>query len=368
MKVALDARGAEGELLGIGNYIVEVADELSKQKVEVLLLYSSEPETTPLHKNTKVLVLNSKNKYIFEQILVPYTLKKQNVDIYHATANVGVPLFKTTPQVLTLHDTIPLDLKNYFSFSRYPFFSRWLYKVRQFVALRNVDKVIVLSKFQKEKLIKSYGIGEDKVATIPSGVSLEKTPNKLPARFKNTTYILNNGGIDRRKNIEGVIKTFSKVAKDFPKLKLVITGENELMKRSLQNLVRKFKLSRRVVFTGFLEKDVYSSLVFNASCVCYPSFTEGFGQPILDAYAAGVPVITSKTTSLGELGKDGAVLVDPGNVEEIANALREILVNPRLARKMIKKGKEKVGRYSWQTSATETLGVYKEVLGRGKNG
>lgn len=208
------------------------------------------------------------------------------------------------------------------------------------------------SEFTKESLMKRLKIKEDKISVVPLGVA-EINEGKLPKELVGQKYILNHGGLDIRKNIERLIKAFVLVHKEFPDLKLVITGKNPYLK---------LKHDDSVIFTGYVDEKTLWALIKNAFCICYPSLTEGFGMPVLEGFKSGVPVICSNTTSLPEIAGDAALLVNPLKEKEIARAIIKVLSDEKLAQSMIEKGKKIAEKFTWEKTIEKTLEIYKSLL------
>ena len=215
----------------------------------------------------------------------------------------------------------------------YPFWER---KKTSFLTKRNLrkaEKIIVPSECTKNDLIKFYGVSSKKIFVIPHGISKYKIKNTKYQPQKK--YILYLGSGHRRKNIEGLKKAF-KILKE------------------------KYKIPHELILAG-VEKHVDDSqkwdLLINADVFVFPSFYEGFGFPVLEAQSVGVPVVASNTSSFPETLRDSALLINPRNPEEIAEAIYRILSNDKLRNELIKKGQENVKRFSWQNCAQKTLKI-----------
>lgn len=359
MRIGFDGRYAEGDLVGVGKYIKSLVLGLDKLGVECVIFYSRKPKHLITGRKIKSVVLPKSNRITFEQIFIPKALKKYQIDIYHATGNIGIPLFSNVKSVLTIHDLIPLQYKNYFSYSKFPFLSRLLYKFCLKSSIKYSDRIVSVSKFTKKEIVKR-GINPDKISVIHSGV------NALPKSsvIKNIygDYIVNNGGLDIRKNTDGLINAFALVNKKFPKLKLVITGENSRFKKELSKLVIELKLVDSVVFTGYVDDGVMTGLIKNAKCLCYPSIIEGFGFPVLEAFSLGVPVVTSNTSSIPEIAGNAAFMVKPKDVNQISEAVIKILSNKTLSNRLINSGKERAKMFVWENAVKKYFSLYNQIL------
>ncbi len=359
MKIGIDGRYAQGDLVGVGNYIKNLVAGLSKNNFECIIFYSKEPKIKI--KNATNIILNTTNRFYFEQILLPLALNRNEIDLYHATANSGLPFFSFIPFVLTIHDIIPLRFRNYFKFSRFPFLSKKLFQFNMILSSYKSRKIITISKFVKKEVVDTFKIPPSKIQVIHSGVKLANT-GRLPTKLVGEKYILNQGGIDIRKNLDGLIKAFLLIKKKFPDYKLVITGENLELKIVLQSLVNKLNLEDSIFFVGYVSERTLSALVKHSSCICYPSFMEGFGMPGLEGLEAGIPVVCSNTTSFPEIMNGVAVLVNPDSCSDIAAGVISILKNKKRSFNMIKKGKILVKEFRWEQTVSETLKIYREVL------
>lgn len=359
MLIGFDGRYAQGDLVGVGKYIRSLVLALSKCGITYVLFYSKRPKSEIAGATS--VILNSPNRYYFEQVLLPIALIKHKVDLYHAAGNVGVPLFSPVPVVLTVHDTIPFDLKNYFADARFPVVSKLSYFLRFKLSCGLAKKIVTITKYTKDNLAKSYGVDERKIEVINSGISMVSSVSRLPRGLIKGQYIINNGGIDIRKNQERLIQAFKLTKVRFPEMKLVITGENSAIKLKLQKLAKSLGLTRDVVFTGYVKEKVLWTLIKNSACVVYPSLMEGFGTPVLEGFAAGVPVISSNTTSIPEISGGAALLVNPLDVSEIALAIRKVLSSKELSQSLVAKGKRVVRKYNWETTIDEYLNLYNHL-------
>jgi len=364
MKIGFDGRYAEGDLVGIGKYILNLVRRLAERDIECVIFYSKEPKYPIVGKNISSRILYTTNRYLFEQIKLPKAIKEEKIDLYHGLGNIGIPWFCPVPAVLTVHDIIPFLIKDYFNYSKYKFITKFSYWFRLKTSLSKAKKVIVDSEFTKRTLIERFGVEPTKMNVIYLGVSkINFKETKLPAGLEPGKYILNHGGIDIRKNLERLIRSFSKVVSKLPALKLVITGENKTMRPGLEAIARSLNIGDAVIFLGYVKEELLWNLVKQANCLCFPSLIEGFGMPVLEGFAAEVPVITSDASSLPEVAGEAAFLVQPENEEEIAQAMLRVVDDKNLREKLIKAGKQRVKEFSWDKTAEQTLKVYQKVLG-----
>jgi len=359
MKVAIDSRYAEEKLTGIGQYIKKIALALDSKGYEVFLCYSKEPQSEIKGKNIHKIILKSKNRYFFEQILLPIFLISKKIDIYHAAGNIGIPLFCPTPSILTVHDVIPLVYENYFCFSKFPLFSKISYYLRTLISVYKAKKILTDSQFTKNNLKEKFGLNFDKILVVPLGVDTIKKKTKRIIKGK---YIINNGGIDIRKNLFRLIEAFSKIFQAHHNIRLVITGENPNLTPKLKEYAKSLKISDLVLFTGYVSENSLWSLIKNAECLCLPTEIEGFGLPVLLSMAAGTPVITSNCSSIPEISGDAAILINPLDVNDIVKGVERVLSNNKLRETLIKKGLLRARKFPWKNTISKTMKAYEEVI------
>lgn len=353
MKIGFDGRCAAGDLVGIGNYIKNLVGRISKNQ-KCVVFYSKKPRYPIEGKNIRSVILQTESDFIFEQILLPRSLRKYKIGVFHQTGNIGIPIFTGVKSFLTVHDLIPLEIKNYFSYSKFPKLSKYLYLFKLVSSCFKAKNIVTDSEYTKSGLMK-IGIRSNKIKVIRLGVNL---PQKVDFKYIEGDYILNNGGIDIRKNLDTLIRSFAVVYKRKHGYKLVITGQNEKILPKLKELVSKLHLQKTVIFVGYVDDWELASLLRYAKCLCYPSLNEGFGFPVLEAFSYGVPVITSNTSSIPEIAKNTSILINPKNEKQIANAILTLLKDNKLAKKLRKSGLQRVKKFSWRKTANEYLNLY----------
>jgi len=235
----------------------------------------------------------------------------------------------------------------------------WHWSVRPKVILKMAKAIIAISESTKRDLLARYDINEEKIHVIPHGIDLEKYRNvsgdscaKVLSRYKiSKPYVLFLGNIEARKNVAGLVKAWQKYKKrDKLNCELVLAGQNI-------NFTLNFDApSVRVI--DYVDESDKPPLYSQAQAFAYVSYYEGFGLPILEAMAAGVPVLTSFATSLPGVAESGALIVDPYNYQEIAEGLHQILNNTALRRDLIDKSRQIVRNFCWDRSARATLDIF----------
>jgi glycosyltransferase involved in cell wall biosynthesis len=274
------------------------------------------------------------------------------VDVIHATTLAIPP--KSRPLVVTVHDLAWLKTPEHFTARGVRFFNRGLE-----LALGDADLVLCPSEATKRDCL-GAGWRPEKVRVIPLGLSArpasESDVAKTLARYGlERPYVLWTGTVEPRKNLRGLLDAWAAIdtAHD-----LVLVGPEGWNEDLRSRLAESGGSVRRL---GFVPEADLGPLYAGAAAFCFPSFTEGFGFPVLEAMSHGAPVVTSRGTSTEELAGNAAVLVDPRDAASIAQGLRSVLEDDALARKLADAGPERAALYSWQATAEKVADAYAEV-------
>lgn len=277
------------------------------------------------------------------------------VDVVHATTIAMPP--RSRPIVLTIHDLAFLHHPEHYTRRGRSFFARGLA-----LALRHADLVLCSSRVVMEDCA-AAGFGVERLRHVPLGIraapaSPEHTERVRRAHGLDRPYVMWAGTIEPRKNLGGLLSAFRNLDRD---VDLVIAGPqgwNEDLD-ALTSGVRE-----RVKVVGFVPGADRDALYAGAAVVCFPSFMEGFGLPVLEAMAQGAPVVTSAGTSTEEVAAGAGILVDPSDPEAIADGLRRVLDDDSLASELRTKGRERAATLTWDRTAELILAAYTEVKER----
>ena len=351
MKIAIDARPTSENLTGVGNYILNLANGLKKLGHNITLIYDTKPKNSL--KGVDIVVINNKSRILWEQISLLRYLRSGGFDIYHATWNYGIPLFYRGNTVLTVHDVIPLVWSRYLVSRQILGFPAYLLSLS--ISLKKAKKIIVDSNSTYNDLIKFFPLTKNKVLTVYLGL---KAPNKSITPYKKSSpYFIYFGGVDKRKNIENIIRGFGK-SEASKNSDLIIAGKNSFI---YKNLIKKKGLSNRVKLMGYVSEKKKYKLLKGGVALIYPSFYEGFGYPPLEAMSVGTPVITSNVSSLPEIVGEAAIKINPYKMNEITKAVDTIYSSVSLRKSLSKKGLIQARKFSWDKTIAKTLFVYKFI-------
>jgi len=236
---------------------------------------------------------------------------------------------------------------------------------------KQASLIIADSQSTKRDILKFLNVPEDKVKVIYIGVDKSFQPIRDPIVLDTSRkkyrlpkdFILYLGAIQPRKNITGLIRAYNLLSKKKGfNYDLVIGGGVGWRNEDLSRLVAELGLENRIRFTGYIDPLDLPFLYNLATTFVYPSFYEGFGLPVLEAMACGVPVVTSNVSSLPEIAGDAAVCVNPHSVEELSDGIRRILFDGNLRSSCVINGLERARSFTWEGCAWETLKTFNQAL------
>jgi len=402
MTIGIDLRVlARGTRTGVEEYTINLLSELLslESKINFKLFYNAYQKTQLNYpwlslSNVELKDFRIPNRFFFTTARYFNRPKIDNllkgVDIYFNPHFFVAPISQKCKKIITFHDL---------SFERYPGFFSWRKRIWQKFLMaaqqeaERASQIIAVSQSTKDDLINLYNIEPKKIKVIYSGVgeqfkNLESGIWNLAIRKKYNLperFILYFGTIEPRKNLIGLIKAFellklSSLHKsttnitnqyssireirgkfvNISDLKLVIAGTKGWLFQDIFKAVQESKYRRDIIFTGFIEEADKPYLYNSAELFVYPSFFEGFGFPPLEAMACGLPTIVSHTSSLPEVVGNGALMIDPYNIDELAWAMEMALFDNDLRERLIEKGIDQAKKFSWEKCAQETLEVLRK--------
>lgn len=283
----------------------------------------------------------------------------RRVDVIHAPSPVAVPPVGARQRlVVTVHD---LAFRRYPK--AYPLAWRFLHAAGFARALRTADAVIAVSRSTASDLASMGRLDPNRIHVIPLGGSLDVgTADVGPVLDRLRIpgpYLLFVGTFEPRKNVVRLIRAYRRIAAEVPHA-LVLAGPAGWDSKTIQ---RELAVggAGRIEVTGHLPGSDLDALYRGADAFAYPSLYEGFGLPVLDAMARGIPVVTSNISSLPELTGDAAVRVTPTSTGDLADALERVLTDEAERTRLSEAGRARAGNYSWERTASLTLEVYEKV-------
>ena len=373
-KVLIDATAIGQKKAGVGVYARELIRALvnSKEFRFFILARDDDPDfdygeisDVTMLRISGIWLKYSPLRLIFEQTILPFFLWRHDIDLVHSL-HYSFPLIHfRASRVVTIHDMTSFsmpELHMAFKKQHYRFYIRF--------ARQKPDGIIFISNSARNDFVTRFGPPRGSVAVIHHGKSDDLQPCQDDATLKSvrekydlpSQMILYVGTIEPRKNLVRLVEAFSCVAQDFPAVALVIAGMKGWMYDDLFHRVQDLGLASRILFPGFIAEEDKVSLLCAAKVFAYVSLYEGFGLPVLEALACGIPTVTSNTSAIPEVAGNAAILVDPTDVKQIAGALRTLLSDSDLRNQLAEAGLIQAARFTWERTAAETLRVYRNVL------
>ena len=290
----------------------------------------------------------------------------RNLDLFHATDHL-IPKFSRFPVIATLMDAIPLSHPEWVRM-RLVHLKNWLWRR----ATHWADHVLTISDFSKQDISRCFQISADKISVVPLGVddryferfdALQKREVVRRLRLPEQFYLF-VGTIQPRKNLERLLDAHAALPmvrqRETP---LVIVGRHGWGCEALVARLNDEELRGRVTWLKYLPDHDVRVLMQVARALVFPSLYEGFGLPVVEAFASGLPVITSNTTSLPEVAGEAALLVNPLDVTEISDGMRQVVDVPGVADRLVIAGERRARKLTWSACAQQTLAIYRQVLG-----
>jgi glycosyltransferase involved in cell wall biosynthesis len=364
MKIAIDARESG---TGTGRYIDKLIEHLHELNVshEITILTKA-PRLEYFKKVAPKFETQESNYSEFsfaEQIDLLRQIKRLKADLVHFGMTQQPILYKGKT-VTTVHDLTTLRFrnpsKNFLVFSIKQGIYRWVIKI---VAQKSAA-IITPTEFVKDDLAKFVRINKNKTKVTYEAADIISQKPKPVQNVQGKKFIMYVGRPTPHKNLERLIDAFEILTKDHPDLYLVLSGKSDANYERIKRVVEGKKLTNLIIFTDFVSEGQLRWLYENATAYIFPSLSEGFGLPALEAMAHGAPVVSSNATCLPEVYGNAAHYFNPLDVNDMAEKIDEVLSNPKLQKELVEKGKNQVKKYSWKRMAEETLAVYEEVLGR----
>ncbi len=373
MRVAIDIRRA-GDY-GLGTYIRNIVSQLARMHDAVSYLLIGQrrhlAEFDPLPENFDLLDYPHEPGTLHTHLHLPWLLRQRRVDVLHMPWFYA-PAILPTRLVITVHDLTDILTPAAGA-------ARSLQTARLFFAKRallRADRILAVSKSSKRELARTFSVPEAKISVTYNAVDERFLNEPLPTdgdrilerHAVNAPYVLYAGNIKPQKNLPRLIEAFA-VAKaglaghpEFAQLKLLVIGEALTHHSDLRNAVVRARVREDVRFLGFVPLPVLRVFYSRARAFLFPSLYEGFGLPPLEAMAHGTPVLTSNASSLPEVFRGAALLVNPENVFDIARGIRQILTDETLRQALIGHGYEHARMYSWERAAQLVWESYHAVL------
>jgi len=370
LNILIDGASMTAVKSGIGYFTANMVQGLAKlsTKHTYTLLCPENMPTADLPVNVQLM---KAKRWLWRVSPVDVLGISKKFDLYHEP-NYMLRPFRGT-RVVNVYDM---------SYRLYPKYhpSRRVAMLRFFEGrMKDANRIITVSNSAKQEIVELLKVDENKVVVIYPGVSdkfhrmdVSDVQGMDVHKYYNLpeNFILYVGTIEPRKNLVRLIEAYSRVKATIGNsgVKLVLAGGKGWLNEEIYQRVEALKLTNDVIFTGYI-MDEHLPTVYNmALAFVYPSLYEGFGLPPLEAMACGVPVITSKISSLPEVVGDAGILIDPYNVDELSDAILRVVSSTELRKRLSDKGIMQASLFTWEKCAQETLAVYEECFQLKNNG
>ncbi|MCG3137218.1 MAG: D-inositol-3-phosphate glycosyltransferase [Phycisphaerae bacterium] len=373
IRIALDARTLfSTRRRGTGKNLLDLYRELARQRPdwEFLLFHHQQPAEPLFAEQPNVqpryIDLPGTRWNLWEELRLPLAAKLAGVRVLHCPAN-SVPRFPLVPLVSTIHDLIPLKVIDPDQPAEAARF-----RTRVLRCVRVARRIIAVSSATKQDLISDLGADGEKIDVLTWAADAACQPVRDEALLAaiRSRYMINGryglvfSGRSRRKNTAGILRGWAQVPESIRRdVQLLLIGvEPAEQRQQLEQLTENLGIAAQCRVQGFAPEEDIPALLSGAELLAFCSLYEGFGLPILDAFCCETPVLTSSLSSMPEVAGDAAEYCDPHQPASIAAGMMRLLTEPARRAELVKLGRERIKRYTWQRSA-ETVGrVFERCL------
>ncbi|MGC2694339.1 MAG: glycosyltransferase family 1 protein [Candidatus Angelobacter sp.] len=365
MKIAIDVHSLGTQAGGNETYYRQLLRGLAADRNQNRYsLLHTHPFNLPAIDNDRRFSLRKipKNAALRLSLALPWLLKQIKPDIFHC--QYIQPLWGRPRTIVTIHDLAHEHHPEFF----HPIEALRMKKLVRWTA-KQANHILTVSEFSAADISERFALPRDKITVAYQSPSPEFHPRdkELCLQHLFRTYairppfILYVGRIQARKNLPRLVEAYARVKKTGLAANLVIVGKRDWQSERLLYTIRELGLESSVMFTGFVPFDDLPLFYNAAELFVFPSFFEGFGLPVIESMASGVPTITSFGSSLEEVAGDGALLIDPYDTNSIAAALEKVLGDQTLRQQLISRGLQRASQFGPDDLANKTLAAYRSV-------
>lgn len=291
---------------------------------------------------------------------LPVLQRKYRLNILHTQYILPISIFSVG--IVTIHDIL---------FETHPQYFTSLFRIRSRVLMRlsawRASHIFTVSEFSRQEMLTHYRVAPEKISVIHNGIDEirfyagEAGKEIIESRnLVSKGYLLSVGRLEPRKNHVALLRAYARL--QATTLPLVIIGQLHFGFDEVFQVIRDLHLESRVHILSDVKDDELPAFYRHAKLFVYPTWAEGFGMPPLEAMASGVPVISSNSTSIPEVVGDAAVLIDPGDIDALVNAMDHLLTDQEFYSDMQRRGIKQVKAFQWGVAAEKVRAVYLSVL------
>lgn len=376
-KIGIDARLWGVKHGGIGRYTEELVknlQEIDKKNNYALFCRRQDLDKIPVKENWKKVAADVRHYSLKEQTTLPGIFSREKLDLLHVP-HFNAPIFYKGKLIVTIHDILwhqfrgpgvttlpaPLYLIKYLG-----------YRIVTNSAIWRAVQVITPTKAVKNEIVNQFRIPEEKVTVTYEGaptrfnISIYESKDILVKYKIQKPYLLYVGNLYPHKNVERLVQAIKQV-RQRQSIELVIVCGRDVFWKKFTNFLEKEKAAEFVSLVGSVPDQELAALYKSAEAFVFPTLSEGFGLPGIEAMSFGTPVVCSGIAVLREVYGGAAVYFHPKDTHDIADKIIQILNDSKLRAELINKGKQQVKKYSWREMAKETLEIYEKAATSGQN-
>jgi glycosyltransferase involved in cell wall biosynthesis len=342
VRIALDATYSVGDQLsGVGVYSNEIIHGLAALFPQEGITLAYRPHRF-LRSLREKLPANCRRRPLWD------TSALRGAELFHGL-NQRLPQHRYQHTVTTFHDLFVMTSE----YSDVEFRRRFTLQAKQ--AAERSDLIVAVSRFTANQVRDLLGVEETRIRVIPHGVHRPENAPDGPRE----KLVLHVGAIQKRKNIARLAKAFEEMPPDW---RLVLVGSCGFGSGEILRQIESSPARDRIEVPGYVSATMLADYYARAAIFAFPSLDEGFGIPILEAMAWGIPVLTSNRSALPEAGGDAALYVDPFSTEELASALRALARDEGLLKTLAARGSLRAADFPWERAVEQTAGVYRDLF------
>ena len=347
-----------------GKYVDKLIEYLQKiDNVNSYIILAKSHRVNEIHltnKNFKIVECNTKEFSLKEQASLYRQIKSLKPDLVHFPM-VQHPIFYTGKKVVGMLDLTALRFRNT-SKNLFIFWCKQrIYWIVNYVAAKRANAVITISEYVKKDTISHFGADSNKISVTYNAADKITEPANEINGLAGKEFIMYVGRHQPHKNLNRLVEAHQKLLQKNPELILAIAGKKDSTTEILEKYISG-KGYKNIIFAGFVSEGELRWMYENCEAYIFPSLSEGFGLPGLEAMVHGAPVVSSSATCLPEIYGDAAHYFDPLDTEDMVQKIEDVIANEDLRKTLIEKGKAQAAGYSWKKMAEQTLAVYEKVL------
>lgn len=372
MHIGIDATALPQQPVGAGNYIIQLIRAFARGSSQAEFTIFTQRHGLPLlgvseRPGFRLVTLPDQTpalRLMWEQTTFPILAARHKLDLLHSL-HYTLPLAYPGRRVVTFHDL------TFFLFPQlHTLPKRYFFRLFIHLSRRRATAIIADSESTRQDAIRLAKVPPGKIRAILLGVTPDFHPENDPALLRAVRqkyslperFLLFVGLLEPRKNLPALLQAFASLPPQQPEVRLVIVGRQGWMYDQTLRLVQELGIADKVHFTGYVDQPDLPRVYNLAQMAVYPSTYEGFGFPVLEAMACGTPVITTDVSSMPEITGEAGVLVPPGNIPALAQAIQRLLSDPLERQHRAALGIARAANFTWERTAIQTLAVYQDCL------